>query len=225
MSQEYSFYFDAVARQVIKLPATVTEVPPTYMLIPESHALALIEGEKQGGTIYLNTAGSPAVYYPPPKPVLKWDETATLTPVTVSNGIATQIWQTHKLSIPDKLEKVKELRNYKLVTIPFQMAIATPGPNGEKVYKGCITDPGTTQMFTLSVITATINPGYIFRNWKFDDGSWHPVKGEDLIEAWSGASIQMEKQFDIEAIYSQYITAGIEVDITQWEELPPLPFQ
>ncbi len=220
----WQFYYDPVANQVVKQSSTVTANPSWKHLTPE-YAQLLITGLQNNGQIYLNTEGWPALLQLPTKPILRWDEEATLTPVTVINGVAHQEWRIKKMSIPEKLAHLAAFRFKKQHSIVFRMAINRRDPNGDKIYRDCVTDQGTVYMMTQSGLSASRNPNIVFEHWKFDvNGSieWHSVNGADLLDAWDEASLEIEQQFSIEAMYTQRILQGMDVDITEWVLLPPL---
>jgi len=221
---QWQFYYDPIATQVIRQSSSAIPDPLWKPLTPE-YAQMLSTGIQSGGQVYLNTAGWPVLHSMPTKPHLRWDEEAVLTPVSVIDGVAHQEWRIKKMSIPEKLMALAAFRFRKQHSLPFKMAIAKRGAADEKIYKDCITDQGTVYMMTQSGLSATRRADIVFPHWKFDvDGSieWHAVNGVDLLEAWDEASEKIEEQFSIEAMYTVRILQGIEVDITEWTLLPPL---
>lgn len=218
---EYNYYYDPVLSQVVRMLPDA-EVPENWILLTKTYADQLTDGVRSGGNIYLNLTGYPVLHFPPPKPNLRWDQHATLQPLAIINGVAHQNWMIEEDEISVKLAKLAAFRYGKQTSIPFQMAIAKRGPDGEKIYKDCVTDSGTTFMMQQAVSTSIMKPDYIFPDWKFGVADWHSVRASDLKEAWDGASQLIEQQFSIERQYAERILLSIPVDITEWVLLEPM---
>lgn len=209
------WYYDPQIQQVVTLAEDVT-ASSDWVVLAEHYAQQLIAAQASGGFIYQNTAGTPVVWESPARPLLKWNERATLTHPYVSNGVVNQQWVIDKLSITEQLILLA-MRRYALQTsIIVPMCVNRIGTDGKPVVKYIITDQGTWSMMASSATTALMNPNVIFPNWKFGLGDWEPVKGSDLIAAWQLAGELIEICFNQEAAYSHKIAAGQEVDISGW---------
>lgn len=215
MSNFY-YYVDRDNLQCIRSQIASEVAPATWIQVPEHYAQQLIEGQNAGKHIYINDGGTPALWETPPKPPLKWDEEAILTPLAVHEGTAIQNWIVSKVSIEEKLNRLKEFRQYKQSTNIVPIRVRRVGPNGEAIYKNLLTDPGTWVMMNAAGLTAMLDPNYVFRDWKFDDGTWESIDAREVITAWKKCSEAVELCFSIESAYTRAILAGTEVNIHEW---------
>jgi hypothetical protein len=216
--EQLIYFYDDANKQTLAIPPN--QIPdPSWIRISELYAKTLSDAQAQGDVLYLNNQGMPTSHVAPPKPVLRWDETATLNAPAIINGAVTQEWAVTKITLDEKIKKIAEYRVQRQHSQVFQVRIVRTTPDGDPIYYPAVTDPGTWNMFVATYLKAASQPSRVF-DWKFDDAHYEDVLGEEIVKAYLTAADLVEKQFTIERRYLEAVRAGREVDLYAWSENP-----